>query len=119
LQNLPGNEDKARRLAEYSAWRFRSGQTTGLESSWWINAFLACAEAQLGRIAESLAALDRVRRAQGLVRSPLILDSPCFKPLAREPGYQALVARLEERQAELRARLPATLAEHGVADVRP
>jgi hypothetical protein len=77
----------------------------------------ACHESQLGRDAEALDALDRVRDAQGLAWSPFLLDSPCFKRLAQEPRYKALIEHLETRQQQLRERLPATLSEHGVADV--
>jgi hypothetical protein len=66
-----------------------------------------------------LAALERVRNAHGLALSPFILDSRCFEPLKNEPEYQALVTHLEQRQKVLRDRLPATLIEYGVADVRP
>jgi hypothetical protein len=105
----------------------------GMTRSWWTNAMLACAEAQLGRdgqlrndaeasqarYAAARASLDRVRLARGLVWTPFILDSPCFAPLADEPTYQALVARLEQRQKELRDRVTDTLREYGVTDVRP
>jgi len=132
LQGL-GEYDVARRFADGSANAFRAGLEFGHEKSWWSNTNLACAEAQLGRDAEShgdpagaqarftaaLAALERVREAQGLAWTPRIADSVCFQPIADEPGYRALLSHLEQRQRELRERLPATLTEYGVADVRP
>ena len=63
--------------------------------------------------------LDRVKNAQGLVWSPFVQDSPCFKRLAAEPGYVALSTASRSESEILRERLPATLLEHGVADVRP
>jgi hypothetical protein len=50
---------------------------------------------------------------------PLLKDSPCFKRVANEPRYVALLDHLAERQRTLRARLPATLEKYGVASVRP
>jgi hypothetical protein len=79
----------------------------------------ACHQSQLGRYADALDALDRVRDAQGLAWSPFLLDSPCFKGLAKERRYKALIEHLEDRKKQLRERLPATLREQGVADVRP
>ena len=76
-------------------------------------------EAANARYGAALAVLERVRNAQGLALSPFSLDSRCFGPLANEPGYQSLVAHLEGRQKTLRERLPATLIEYEVADVRP
>jgi serine/threonine protein kinase/TolB-like protein/thioredoxin-like negative regulator of GroEL len=132
LQGL-GEYAVARRFADASANTFRAALEFGHEKSWWSNTNLACAEAQLGRDAEArgdpasaqarfaaaLAALERVRKAEGLVWTPRIADSVCFQPIAHEPGYEALLAHLEQRQQVLRDRLPATLIEYGVADVRP
>jgi TolB-like protein len=128
-----GERDAARRLAQKLADASLKGTQTGHERSWWVNGNLACSEAQLGRdatdrgVAElarahysaALAALDRVRVAQGLIPSPFVLDSPCFKPLAKEPAYLALLDTLQQRQQALRQRLPATLMAHGVADLKP
>jgi hypothetical protein len=61
--------------------------------------------------------LERAVDAEGLVWSPLLQDSPCFKPLATEPRYKAAIDQLEERKKQLRERLPATLKEYGVAEV--
>jgi tetratricopeptide (TPR) repeat protein len=132
LQEL-GEYDVARRFADRQATTFRDALEFCHEKSWWSNTNLACAEAQLGRDAEfhgdgvaarahfdaALAALERVRAAAGLVWTPRIVDSVCFRALSGEPGHRALVAHLEERQQVLRNRLPTTLAQFGVADVRP
>jgi len=119
LQSLGGNAarvvDLARKRVEY----FTGGIQTGMHRSWWLNTLLACSYAQLDEIPEAMTALDRVYSAHGLPSLPLLQDSPCFKPLAKEPRYRALIEPLEDRRSELRRRLPSTLQEHGVADVRP
>ena len=55
---------------------------------------------QLGRKAEALDSLDRVKNAQGLVWLPFMRDSPCFKRLAAEPRYVALIEHLEDARAD-------------------
>ena len=120
LQGLDADDAEARMYAEARAPSASSLASLGLAKSWWANAHGACTLVQLGRNAEALDSLDRVRNAQGLVWLPLLRrDSPCFKRLAAEPRYVALIEHLEERERMLRERLPATLLEHGVADVRP
>jgi tetratricopeptide (TPR) repeat protein len=120
LQGLDPDDPRARELALQ-----RLGNDTAVErdttmaKSWWSNALQACTRAQLGHYAETLDRLDRIKDSQGLAWSPMLRDSPCFKPLVEEARYQELLAHLEERQAILRARLPDTLRAHGVADVRP
>jgi serine/threonine protein kinase/tetratricopeptide (TPR) repeat protein len=129
LQAL-GEYDVARPFAEAMAKLWRP---TDIPQSFWVSGNLACAEAQLGRdalhrndvetararYAAALAALERVGNAKGWVQLPYIRDSLCFRPLEDEPGYQALIANLEQRQRTMRERLPATLMEYGVADARP
>jgi TolB-like protein len=119
LQGLDPDDAEARMYAEARTRVALSASSLGLANSWWSNAHGACALAQLGRNEEALVLLDRVKNAQGLVWSPFVQDSPCFKRLAAEPGYVALLDHLEERKRILRERLPETLLEHGVADVRP
>jgi tetratricopeptide (TPR) repeat protein len=136
LQAL-GAYDEARPIAEHWVEVFRTAnEITGTQlmaKSWWSRTLLACGELQLARDAEArgdvatkqarqadaLAALTVVRDARGLVWTPLLEDSPCFEPVANEPVYLDLVARVAQRQQALRERLPATLLEYGVADVRP
>jgi serine/threonine protein kinase/tetratricopeptide (TPR) repeat protein len=94
-------------------------KAVALGGAWGGSAVLACELALLDRYPEALDRLDVVYRAKGLAWSPYIEDRFCFRPLANEPRYLALVKHLKDRQAELRQRLPATLKEYGVADVRP
>ncbi len=120
LQSLGGNEAAVRELASKRVENLTGGTQTGMDRSWWVNTLLACSNAELGRVPEALAALDRVYEARGLALSSLLQDSPCFsKRLASEPRYVALIAHLKDRQQLLRERLPATLQRYGVADVKP
>jgi hypothetical protein len=91
---------------------------TPLTTSWWITSHFACTRAQLGRIDDALAALENIKKSQGLALSPLLQDGLCFRRLAGDARYQGVLDHLEARQAALRARLPATLQQYGVADVR-
>jgi TolB-like protein len=119
LQSLGGNDAVAKDLARKREETFATGARTGMGKSSWVNVMLTCSESQLGRIPEAIAAIDRVSAARGLPSLPLLQDSPCFKRLAKEPRYIALIEHLKDRQKELRERLPATLAKYGVADVQP
>jgi len=119
LQSLGGNEAAALELARGRVENFAAGVRTGLPRSWWINMMLACSESQLGRIPEATAAIERMSGARGLPSLPFLRDSPCFKRLADQPAYIALIEQLEARQRQLLERLPTTLRERGVADVRP
>ena len=115
LQSLGGSASLATRIATIRVPFFSAASEHGTGKSWWVNSMFACHQSQLGRYANALDALDHVRDAQGLAWSPFLLDSPCFKRLAQEPRYKALIEHLETRQQQLRERLPATLREQGVA----
>jgi tetratricopeptide (TPR) repeat protein len=119
LQSLGGNDALATELAKYLASLVgHSSEGDNYSKSWWAGVNYACAASQLGQYADALDALDRiVVPAHGLVWSPLLQDSPCFKRLAAEPRYKAAVDRIEGRRRQLRERLPATLREQGVAEV--
>jgi len=117
LQSLGGSDALATKIAKIRVPFYSAGREHGIGKSWWVNAMLACYQLQLGRNADALDSLDRVRDAQGLAWSPFLLDSPCFKRVNLEPRYRALIEHLEERKKQLRERLPATLREQGVADV--
>ena len=119
LQSLGGSDSLATRIATIRVAFFRAAIEHGIGKSWWVNSMLACHQSQLARYPDALDTLDRVRDAQGLAWSPFLLDSPCFKRLAQEPRYRALIDHLEDRKKQLRERLPATLSEHGVADGTP
>ena len=105
-----GETERARSLSEWFDTRHHS-----VGSDWWVHTYRACALAVLGRDAEALQRLERTRVSPRLPWNSVFGDLPCFQRYAEEPGYQALLSHIESRRAELRARLPATLAEHGVA----
>jgi tetratricopeptide (TPR) repeat protein len=117
LQSLGGSASPVTRIARNRVDFYITASEHGAGKSWWVGSLLACGQSQLGRYPDALDALDRVRDAQGLAWSPLLLDSPCFKPLAQEPRYKALIDHLEDRKKQLRERLPRTLKEYGVSDV--
>jgi hypothetical protein len=107
-----GREAEARELASAKALDL------SLRQSWWVLSYRSCTLAQLGRDDEALTILDEMKQVQGLAISPFMTDAPCFRRLADYPRYRAVLADLDARQAALRTRLPMTLEEHGVADVR-
>jgi TolB-like protein len=118
-QALGGNDAVVAQLAQSRAAHMVKLFQEGMAHSWWVNTLFACGEVQLGKPDDALDSLDRAVNSHGLVWSPLLQDSPCFKRLADEPRYKAAVDHLEDRKKQLRERLPATLKEYGVADVVP
>ena len=113
------DDSRATRIAQERADWLTAAIENGTERSWWQNTLLACTQVQLGKRADALDTLERVVESHGLVWSPMLQDSPCFKRLAEEPRYQQVVARIEERKRVLRERLPTTLSAHGVSEVVP
>jgi TolB-like protein/Tfp pilus assembly protein PilF len=118
LQAVGGRENEARELAERKLAVARAYRWELVSQSWWWSSYEACSHAQLGDTAKALEALERIKSSQGLAWLPLLQDGLCFRRLSGEPRYQTVIAHLEARQAALRERLPATLREYGVADVR-
>jgi len=116
LLAVGGRDAEARDIAQKKR---DFGIDKSLTSAWWTLSYHSCTLLQLGERAEALETLDKVKASRGLAWTPMLRDSLCFRPVAEEPRYQEVLANLEMRQAELRARLPATLLEYGVADVRP
>jgi serine/threonine protein kinase/tetratricopeptide (TPR) repeat protein len=115
-QSLSDSDSLVERIARMRIDFYTHGREHGFRKSWWVASMLACHQSQLGRYADALDSLDGVRDAQGLAWSPFLLDSPCFKHLAGEPRFKALIEHLEDRKKQLRERLPATLREQGVAE---
>ncbi|MEO1204444.1 MAG: tetratricopeptide repeat protein, partial [Pseudomonadota bacterium] len=77
--------------------------------NWWIQLYVACPLAVIGRHDEALDRLERIADSPRLPWSFLVRDSHCFRQYAREPRYLAIVDTIEARRAALRARVPATL----------
>jgi hypothetical protein len=84
--------------------------------SWWVATNRACKLLVLGDTAGALATLEGMNAGRGLAQTPLLMDRPCFKHIAGEPRYVAVIEHQNERQRILRERLPATLRRQGVAD---
>jgi TolB-like protein/tetratricopeptide (TPR) repeat protein len=82
---------------------------------WWNRAYGACGLAIMEQDDKALELLQRVKDSPRLPWLPVILDSFCFQRYADNPGYQALIHLIEERQAAKRKQLPFTLAEFDVA----
>jgi TolB-like protein/tetratricopeptide (TPR) repeat protein len=82
---------------------------------WWNRAYGACGLAIMEQDDRALELLQRVKDSPRLPWLPVILDSFCFQRYADDPGYQALIHLIEERQAAMRKQLPFTLAEFDVA----
>jgi len=82
---------------------------------YYVESYMACNFALLSRNDEALDKLDETRRSPRLVPEYLLADTPCFRKYADEPRYRALVEHFNARRAELRKRLPETLAEFGVS----
>ncbi len=115
LQAVDANSAEARELATKKA----GALDPSLDRSWWVLSYHSCTQAQLGNLDESLTLFERIKESEGLAISPFLRDALCFRRLAANPRYEAVLDHLEERQAGFRAKLPATLQEYGVADVRP
>ncbi len=82
---------------------------------WWIETHLACCLAVLGRDAQALDKLEQTLRSPRVAPAYVFEDAPCFQKFAEDSRYQAVVDHFSARRAELRRRLPATLARFGVS----
>ena len=98
---------------EYAKWFDNRQHVDNI--NWWIHTYRACPLAVLGRDEEALQKLERLRESPRLPWTSVVRDTPCFKRFVDEPRYQAVLSGIESRRSELRRRLPATLAEYGVA----
>jgi DNA-binding winged helix-turn-helix (wHTH) protein/TolB-like protein len=104
-----GNTSRAMELASW--WHDRQHTTS---SSWWTHLYNACATAVLGLDAEALDKLAVIESSPRLPWQTALLDSPCFQRYATEPVYLDVLAKVEQRRAALRRRLPETLESFGV-----
>jgi hypothetical protein len=105
-----GEIDSARELA---AWRLETHYES-VSADWWIALEHACTQAILGNDVEVHHLLQRAQEGNHLAWEPMLKDHQCFKRFADDPVYLATVRHFDERRALLRARLPTTLAQHGV-----
>ena len=108
--NGTGDTERARDHAE---WFITTRQRID-SSDWWVHTYRACALVILGRDAEALQQLEHTRVSPRLPWNSVLGDLPCFQGYSDEPSYQAVLCHVESRRAELRTRLPLTLADYGV-----
>ena len=85
--------------------------------NWWVHVYSACALAVLDRDEEAFYQLELVRQSPRLPWRHLITDSRCFRKYEDMPRFDSLLSHVDERLAEVRARLPATLAAMGVSEI--
>lgn len=84
-------------------------------ADWWEDVFPACAQAIIEMHEQALARLEKATTSPRIPWEPLVRDAPCFARYADAPAYRSLLEHIDERKAELRAKLPATLAEFDVS----
>jgi len=108
--NVAGQHDEAQELARWIIDHYLKSRANGMERSWFADVAISCSLSILGRDEEALAELERVVSSNGMAWYPVIRDQPCFKRLAGNARYDAVVEWLEQRKTELRERLPDTLA---------
>lgn len=102
-----GREEEAREAADWTAAIMTAFIESGADQGAWAYPHLACALAVLGRDDEAMAALARADDGSALPRYPCVRDHTCFRRFEDDPRYRAIVAAVEQRQAQLRARVAA------------
>ena len=107
-----GEIDRARELSEW----FLITHYLSHSPDWWLALHQgACTQAILGNDGEVYRLFQLAQQGNHLAWEPMLKDQHCFKRFADDPAYLAVVKHFDERRALLRARLPATLAQHGVS----
>lgn len=106
-----GEIERARELVEWHLDRYYNAETT----DWWVALGVACSHVILGNDEQVLGHLTRAQKGKHLAWEPMLKDSQCFKEYADNPQFQAVVRHFDELRANLRERLPETLAQHGVS----
>ncbi len=81
----------------------------------WVAMYRSCVLTVQGRREEALELLPRIKESPRLRRQAILRDSWCMRQYAEEPAYLDVLQDQDERQARLREKLPATLAEFGVS----
>ena len=109
--NEAGRTEEAREIAQWIIDHYLKSRENGMEKSWFADVAIACSLSILGRLDQALTELERVTSSNGIPWYPVILDQPCFRKLSDETRYQGVVTWLDRRKAELRERLPDTLAQ--------
>ena len=105
-----GNVGLARELAQF-AYEMPWTRTV----DWMNNSMAACELAILGRHEEALEFFERIKSSPRLPWDPILRDAVCVQEYQDNPSYLETLQAIEDRKADLRKRLPATLAEFGVS----
>ncbi len=105
-----GDIDRANELARWLEAYFSRATQLGTHNSWWVNLYLVCSLSILDKDDEALASMQRIIDSTGMAWYPVVVDQPCFARYAGESQYEVLVDYLRRQKAELRERLPDTLA---------
>ena len=106
-----GEVDRARELAQW----WLTGHYQADSAQWWPALGRACLSAVLGEDSDVYYRFERARQGSYLAWRPMLEDAQCFKRLADDPAYLAVVDHFDGLREKLRQRLPATLAEHDVS----
>ena len=106
-----GQVEHARELVQW----FLDTRGADETANWWVSVQAGCVYAILGDDDEVRRRLDKALEGRILVWDPILKDHQCWKTYADDPAYIAVVQHFEDLRAELRERLPETLAQHGVA----
>jgi tetratricopeptide (TPR) repeat protein len=88
---------------------------TGDTADWFVALGVGCGAAIAGDDAEVYRRFRRALEGRHLAWDPMLKDQECFKRFADDPAYLAVVQHFDDRRKMLRARLPATLAQYGIA----
>jgi tetratricopeptide (TPR) repeat protein len=104
-----GDTERAQALLEPGVMGAQRQIDTGMGAAWWPNTLVACRLSVMERDAEAFVALERMKDSMGLPWMPWLRDYRCFRKFENDPRYQSVIARFEQREADLRARLPETL----------
>ncbi|MDH3902900.1 MAG: hypothetical protein OES90_06730, partial [Xanthomonadales bacterium] len=94
---------------ELSEWAEKRGHTNSTD--WWVNTYRACSLVILGRDEQALQHLEAIRESPRPAWDPVIRDSTCFQRFKDNPVYQETLRQMDQRRADLRKKLPATLAQ--------
>ncbi|MDH3719654.1 MAG: hypothetical protein OES79_16150, partial [Planctomycetota bacterium] len=104
-----GAFDIAHELADF--WVTKSHTKN---DDWWQSANMACALAILGRDDEALELFRKVKISPRIPWASFVENSVCFKKFRDDSDYLAVLQQVSERRAEVRERLPVTLARFNV-----
>jgi len=102
-----GDHDLARNLASWYVDEERHPEN----DDWFVETYMACMLALVGRQDEARRKIDLVKRSPRLPPRAVLEDLPCFERLAETPEYRSTLEHFAERRHALRQRLPVTLAE--------